>query len=442
MNVLDLAQKKVKLRKASNTRGGEWQGPCPGCGGTDRFHVWPEQNQGQGSYWCRGCDKKGDAIQYLRDFEGMTFQAACEYLHIPVGERPEHTTPTQPRSTAVEFTPAEHQLPEDLWRDKAEKLVTWAQQHLLSNLEVLGWLSSRGIDLESVQRYRLGWNPGERDKDLYRARSSWGLQEIKKENGRPRVLWIPRGLVIPAIVNDGVCRIRIRRPEGEPRYYVIPGSSAHTMHIEPARRAVVIVESELDAIAVAGNNTLAGAVAVGTSHGKPDAATYARLKESLQILNALDFDKAGIGAQKWWESNFNNHDRWPVPKGKDPGEAYELGIDLNMWINAGLPPGLTYDLETQPTDRRSVLEEEKPINRTTVSEADILSLDPAIIELASLLNNNPAVTIINTPDRLALLRNGKYVGGRIAHLVFQVPEVTEYILAHPAKRITGGNFIT
>jgi len=31
VNTLDLAQQRVRLRKASTTNGGEWQGPCPGC---------------------------------------------------------------------------------------------------------------------------------------------------------------------------------------------------------------------------------------------------------------------------------------------------------------------------------------------------------------------------------------------------------------------------
>ena len=30
--------------------GGEYKGPCPNCGGTDRFHVRMD-----GVYWCRVC---------------------------------------------------------------------------------------------------------------------------------------------------------------------------------------------------------------------------------------------------------------------------------------------------------------------------------------------------------------------------------------------------
>lgn len=33
----------------------EWHGPCPTCGGTDRFIVWRDR----GNYWCRQCGLKG-----------------------------------------------------------------------------------------------------------------------------------------------------------------------------------------------------------------------------------------------------------------------------------------------------------------------------------------------------------------------------------------------
>jgi DNA primase len=300
MNVLDLATKKIKLRKVSSTRGGEYQGACPGCGGTDRFHVWPLQNEGKGSYWCRSCEKAGDNIQFLRDFEGLSFKDACAYLNVTLPERPEHYTPSTAPSQKPEFTPENHAAPAELWQEKAEKLVSWAQENLKKNTEALAWLADRGINGETAENFRLGWNPGEDGKDIYRHRKSWGLPEILKEDGKPRALWIPQGLVIPYVVDRIVHRVRIRRPEGEPRYYVIPGSSTATMIIEHARRAFVIVESELDAITVAAHNTLAGAVALGSVSAKPDAETCAILQGALQILVALDYDEAGLKAMKWW----------------------------------------------------------------------------------------------------------------------------------------------
>jgi len=46
--------------------GPEWHGPCPSCGGSDRFHVWPQHRSGKERYWCRGCGVKGDGIDFVR----------------------------------------------------------------------------------------------------------------------------------------------------------------------------------------------------------------------------------------------------------------------------------------------------------------------------------------------------------------------------------------
>lgn len=59
--------------------GSEHGGPCPWCGGDDRFRVWPDQGAGDlGRYWCRRCGRKGDVIDFLRDYKGLTFQEACQ----------------------------------------------------------------------------------------------------------------------------------------------------------------------------------------------------------------------------------------------------------------------------------------------------------------------------------------------------------------------------
>ena len=44
--------------------------------GEDRFRVWSEE----GRYWCRGCGKAGDSIQYLRACRGPSFVDACAIL--------------------------------------------------------------------------------------------------------------------------------------------------------------------------------------------------------------------------------------------------------------------------------------------------------------------------------------------------------------------------
>lgn len=451
MNVLNLAQQHVQLRKASATKGGEWQGPCPWCGGKDRFHVWPEQNGGQGTYWCRSCGKGGDAIQFLRDNNGMTFKEACDYLNIKMDEKQY----TKPDTTPREYQPREPPTPVELWRDKAEKFTAWAQDRLQQNADAMAWLAARGISADAAAKYRLGWNPGEDGKDLYRQRKAWGLPDILKENGRPKVLWLPIGLVIPQITGGAVQRVRIRRPEGDPRYYVLPGSSSATMILEETREAFVVVESELDAIACASACALTGAVALGTLEGKPDAAAFAVLKNARQILNALDFGDQGGGqaaatrALKWWADHFpKTNTRWPVDQGKDPGEAYQMGTDLEAWIKKGVWPVVLLSekkASPSPAPRPENATTGKPAMPTEAEMAAIVAargLAPEIAELWALLRRNPAVKIINRPDRFALMRGNKPgVGGRIQQLVLCVPGVTDYILAHPSQEVNWENFI-
>lgn len=455
MNTLDLALKSVVMKKVSATNGGEWQGPCPSCGGTDRFHVWPEQNE-SGGYWCRGCGKAGDAIQFLRDFEGLSFQDACARLDIKVPDRPDHRSPgsgsAAPHPPKPEFKPESHPAPADLWRERAEKLVSWSQENLAGNKELLAWLAGRGVGVDAAAYYRLGWNPGENGKDLYRPRKTWGLPETFHDAGRPRALTIPRGLVIPYIAGGVIHRIRIRRPEAHRTkewptpYHVLAGSSMATMILEPGRRAFVVVESELDGIAVAAATPLAGAVALGSVSAKPDAEACAVLRNAIQILNALDFGDIGGGAKAaaraiaWWTENFRHHDRWPVPKGKDPGEAVRLGIDLARWIEAGLPPVMTIDSGAT----RSRGSTPSPSISEAAEKRDISpppNLPPPVLELLMLLRKNLKVKIHSTPNRYTVLRDGKYVGGRIGELVFRDPAVRDYIAGHPAPEIDGTNLI-
>lgn len=342
MTIIDfLAKFGLSPRKVASTKGGEYACACPGCGGVDRFRVWPEQNQGQGSYWCRQCNRGGDAIQFLRDFEGLSFRQACERLGRPLPASTGLRMPRQAEQKAFEPAPAES--PDELWASKAGKFAIWAYKRLFEHQDVIDWLAGRGIREESFSRFGLGWNPGEKGKDVYRAREAWGLSRVENEKGRARPLWLPKGLVIPCLHGGNVERLRIRRPAPEfgPRYYVVPGSSMRTMMIEPARICLVVVESELDAILIAQEAwDLVGAVGLGSSGARPDLATTEMLRAAACVLVALDFDQAGASASTWWRKNFPDSVRWPVPAGKDPAEAFKAGVDIRSWIQAGLPAAL------------------------------------------------------------------------------------------------------
>jgi phage/plasmid primase-like uncharacterized protein len=73
----------VNIKHVASTNGGEYAGPCPWCGGTDRFRVWPNEGE-TGRYWCRQCQRSGDGIQFLRDVHGITYRDACRMLGVYV----------------------------------------------------------------------------------------------------------------------------------------------------------------------------------------------------------------------------------------------------------------------------------------------------------------------------------------------------------------------
>lgn len=303
------------LRQVASTHGGEYAGPCPWCGGRDRFRAWPES----GRWWCRQCGRQGDVIQYLRDMRGMTFKEAVKL----VGKDPDQGTLRREPRKAV--------FPPDAWSEKAGRFVERARKYLSS---AMPFLSARGIKQETTRQACLGWNPA----DVYEQRPSWGLPEEYLNDGRPRQIWIPKGLVIPTIHDGRVVRLRIRRPKGDPRYVVVPGSFMGPILWTAKTRLAVVVESELDGLLlfqeVAG---LMNVIALGSAQARPDGATAQLLEEMDFILIALDFDEAGgKEAWRWWRKAYpETVVRWPVPEGKDPGDYFKSGGSIRAWLSAG-----------------------------------------------------------------------------------------------------------
>jgi DNA primase len=324
------------LKKAATTAGGEWSGPCPDCGGRDRFRVWPEEGA-TGKYWCRGCGKHGDGLQFLRDLNGLTFPEALKAWGLPstgTGHGSTRATITRPTT----WTPREATTPGDAWTDRAGAFLQVCQRTLAgpSGSGCRSFLIGRGLKPETIERAGLGWNMADR----YESRESWGLPPETKEDGRPRRVWLPAGLVIPCFAGGRVIRLRVRRPEpGDgPRYVIIPGSASSPLTLGTGT-AWVIVESEIDAFLLwqeAGD--VCGVVSMGNAQTRPDEETHQLLKEAGLILVSLDSDAAGAReAWQWWTRQYRNVKRWPVPIGKDPSEAMQKGLNLRSWIQAGLP---------------------------------------------------------------------------------------------------------
>ena len=308
----------------------EFCSPCPACGGRDRFVIHPAG----GRYWCRQCGAKGDVIEYLRRFRGLTFHQAAEHAGRPASSPAAQTGPRTPQE-ARRSTPTP---PPEARAARAEKLITEAHKALVGKPARLEWLRKfRGLSVETAERFNLGWI----ERDIYMDRAAWALPPQLRADGTPKKLLVPAGLLIP-----GPDRLRIRRMEPGTfgRYYMVPGSSNGPLVIgadHPAESTgAVIVESELDAMLLC--QEIPGPVliiAMGSTSNGPDQAMVADLTRRPFVLVSLDSDPAG-GKATWrqWMGAIPNATRAPVPAtwGKDHTDAHLAGHDLGEWFRLAL----------------------------------------------------------------------------------------------------------
>ena len=484
-NILGLlSEQGIEVRKASGTKGGEYHSPCPGCGGEDRFHAWPEQNNREGSWWCRGCELGGDCIQFLREFSGLSFKEAAARMGREVNTADYHgrTQRVEEKHQSGRSQPAldvsAPEDPDETWQTRARALMDYATEKIQTNDRQMAWLASRGLTRESVQRFHLGWIP----EDMFRERSSWGLPpgDISPKTGRPKKLWIPTGLIIPCLRDGRVVRVRIRRPEGEPRYYVLPGSVMDPQPLlylasswQGRTECIVICESELDGLLIfqeAGD--LVSVLALGASHVKPrDERAHQALAgqggRKPVIVLAMDADDAGQKAAVWWQENYPRTRLATMPEGcKDPGEIVPAGHDLRQWLVGHLPGAgaawvgqFASGQDNQRGEGRknflnspALQEGESGRTRAVSTPAPVAE---SVKRLGDLLKVAP-VMLIHEPGRFACLplkeKNGEWVedagwwdrhedlGKEINRLFWYDQDVKDWVDQHPDEKITRKNF--
>ena len=153
-DLVALADRHTTLRKES---GKEWAGPCPQCGGDDRFHV-NAGAEGEGWWFCRQCHSKpGDAIAFLQWLTpGLSFRAAVEQLS--------GSGITSPAAAPAQRRQPEHRRPPDQpddWRQRAERMVADAQRRLWApeGEPARAYLASRSLDGGAWLAFGLGCRP-------------------------------------------------------------------------------------------------------------------------------------------------------------------------------------------------------------------------------------------------------------------------------------------
>jgi phage/plasmid primase-like uncharacterized protein len=120
-----LSARNVRLKKS----GAELVGPCPICGGTDRFAI----NVRKQVFYCRHCAKGGDAIElvkfldrcnFLQAVEGITGQPRCGSLKPRRAPRPFEPAQFLPNDEAY------HRRALSIWREATDLRGTHGEIYL------------------------------------------------------------------------------------------------------------------------------------------------------------------------------------------------------------------------------------------------------------------------------------------------------------------------
>jgi len=142
VDIVDVIERRVPLKKA----GREWTACCPFHNErTPSFYVSPAKQ----FFHCFGCGAHGSAVKFLMDYERLEFPDAVEELAQTVGL-------TVPREGGRDERPREDKT--DLYA-LLDAAAAWYEGELPRSADAQAYCKKRGLDAETIKRFRLGWAP-------------------------------------------------------------------------------------------------------------------------------------------------------------------------------------------------------------------------------------------------------------------------------------------
>ena len=330
IDIVEVIGEKVVLKKA----GRHFKGLCPfHSEKSPSFIVSPERQ----SFKCFGCQKGGDVITFLQDYDNMSFLEALEMLAKRVGITLESYRPTS----------------QDSYKKKLLEIMSLASEyfHFLLTKHVSGeearqYLKSRGIGSEAIAQFNLGYAPNQwrSVSDFLIVKKKYQVDEleavglvIRKGTGgfydrfRGRVIFPlkdHKGVVV------GFSGRTLLKDEKEAKYINSPETQLYSKsrmlyglweNREYIRKAdgIVLVEGELDVIP----SWQAGVKNVVAIKGSAFTAEQAQLitRYTHNAIMSLDADSAGQEAIKRAVNIAENIDLSirvvQITGGKDPGDV-------------------------------------------------------------------------------------------------------------------------
>ena len=124
----------IQLKRQS---GDEWSGPCPQCGGVDRFNVWADKQ----NFWCRQCGYAGFLDELENGNREMTTEQKVEYRLRQIERRQQEY---DRRLSALE---------------RMHNCTDHIHYHENIPLDKMEYWIDEGMTVDTIVAYQLGWCP-------------------------------------------------------------------------------------------------------------------------------------------------------------------------------------------------------------------------------------------------------------------------------------------
>ena len=379
LDIVDVVGQYVQLQKA----GRNYKALCPfHSERTPSFFVSPERQ----SWHCFGaCGSGGDIFSFVMKKENLEFAEALRLLAERAGV------------TLAERRP-EEEAARDRLRQANEAAARFYHRTLLSNeagQEARRYLEERGLDLNTIQDFQLGYSPsgwdslcqhlrehGYSDEELMAAglavEGEYGLRDLFHQR-----IMFPITDMRGRVVGFGGRSLSIEgQEEAQPKYLNTPqtanfdkGSLLYALDKarEHIRRqgSAVIVEGYMDAIAAHQNGFTNVVASMGTALSERQVRLLKRF--SRDVVLALDADSAGqeatLRAVEYQDILGQDIRVVILPEGRDPDQV--IRSDPEAWpaLLADAQPLLDYKFEavssaldlSQPRQRSQAVEELLPL---------------------------------------------------------------------------------
>ncbi len=291
----ELIGSRITLKKA----GANYKACCPFHDEkTPSFNVRPDK----GFYHCFGCGAHGDAISFIREFEGLGFTEAVEELAKRAGmEVPYDQAAKQEMQQARTLTDALDFAGRFYHSALASQQGAYARDYL----------KQRGLDDAIIEQYQVGFAPGTgtalfdaAPKDLKAPLLE--TKTVSDQYGRPRDLFRNR-VMFPIRNSRGKTVAFGGRTLGDDKAKYINSPESDVFHksreiygLHEARQAIrqldklLVVEGYMDVIALAQHGIHYAVATLGTATNQDNLT--ALLRQVRHIVFCFDGDQAGFRA--------------------------------------------------------------------------------------------------------------------------------------------------